>query len=311
MKKLIIGGIVVAIIAALAFFSWDYTQEKKAEAKGKDEVLAKCPAEFVQKDVSDEALNRFVRGGIDASTPEKSRDKLLSAVGHDEAYLRFLADTFNVEAPKAASKMLTKDGTCLSKVGRQVHHDLSVAMKASGKKFVKANADAYNTGMAGGKAVVSRKAGISGNRKALEFTLPDGSKVIVLVRCGNPVFPDKPDIPDGPTDENPKCPPGTVGTPPLCKDTPSEDPYRQGNAGDGGGENSDKGPGDRTENPEKPGTDDRVNPTRPTPEPPKPPTPRPTPRPDPTTPPPPETEAPTPDKPGTGCVPIPGVEDCK
>ncbi len=307
MKKLIIGGIVVAIIAALAFFSWDYTQEKKAEAKGKDEVLAKCPAEFVQKDVSDEALNRFVRGGIDASTPEKSRDKLISAAGHDATYLRFLAETFGIKPP-GANEMLTGGGTCLSEAGQQVHHDLKVVMKASGVEFAQAPADAYNTGMADGTAVVSRKAGISGDRKAVEFTLADDSKAVVLVRCGNPVFPDKPDIPDGPTDENPKCPPGTVGTPPLCKDTPSEDPYRQGNAGDGGGENSDKGPGDRTENPEKPGTDDRVNPTRPTPEPP---TPRPTPRPDPTTPPPPETEAPTPDKPGTGCVPIPGVEDCK
>lgn len=308
MKKFIIGGIVVAIIVALAFLSWDYAQEKKAETKGEDEVLAKCPAAFVQKNVADEALNRFVRGGIDAGTPQKSRDKLLSAAGHDAAYLRFLAETFGVKPPKA-SEMLTEGGACLSEAGRQVHHDLRVVMKASGVEFAQAPADAYNTGMSSGKAVVSRKAGISGDRKALEFTLADGSKAVVLVRCGNPVFPDKPDIPDGPTDEDPpKCPPGMVGKPPVCKDTPGEDPYRQGNAEDGGGKNANKGPGDKTKDPKKPGPDDRVNPPKPEPEPPGP---TPTPTPDPTTPPEPEPEAPEPDDPETGCVPIPGVEDCK
>jgi hypothetical protein len=42
------------------------------------------------------------------------------------------------------------------------------------------------------------------------------------------------------------CPPGQHGTPPLCKDSPTRDPYAQGNAPIGGGHNATNGPGTYT-----------------------------------------------------------------
>ena len=44
----------------------------------------------------------------------------------------------------------------------------------------------------------------------------------------------------------PTCPPGQHGTPPVCKDSPTRDPYAQGNAPIGGGHNATDGPGTYT-----------------------------------------------------------------
>ncbi|TAH33762.1 hypothetical protein EYC59_04535 [Candidatus Saccharibacteria bacterium] len=95
--------------------------------------------------------------------------------------------------------------------------------------------------------------GIDGNRKAVAITLPDGSVVWVMGRCGNPVvlgtspvpaspLAPAPVTPPAPAPEVPTPgttpgtpPPGTTtppetcppdmpyGTPPYCKDGPSHD----------------------------------------------------------------------------------------
>lgn len=193
-----------------------------------------CPARFVQKDITDKKLARFIKGGIDAKTAKESTKKLLAAVGHDASTLRFYAELFNIKDLPPKAEMLNADGTCLSEAGRQVHHDLTVVMNASGQKFGEAPAGAWNTGVdQNGNPVVDSQPGIRGNRKAVVYTLPDGTKVIIMVRCGNPALPKKPDLPDGDTDNPeckyncnppPKCPPGQVGTPPNCLTPKSDDP---------------------------------------------------------------------------------------
>ena len=197
-----------------------------------------CSKQFVQTKVYDVKLKRFVEGGIDAKTPQKSNDKMLDAVGHSSKYLHLIAaDTFNLKNVPAASKLVTSDGKCLSAAGQKVHADLTVVTNASGMKFKDAPKNAFNSGVdSKGNPVVDSSAGLRGNTKAVEYTLPDGSKVYIMVRCGNPVFPSPPKgVPHGPTDNPPppkKCPPGQVGTPPDCLQPKSGDakdyPYPAG-----------------------------------------------------------------------------------
>lgn len=213
------------------------TSETTSSVPTDDPTDETCPARFVQRDISDKKLARFIKGGIDAKTAKKSTNKLLAAVGHDASTLRFYAVQFGIKNLPTEAKMLNADGTCLSEAGRQVHHDLTVVMNASGQKFGQAPSGAWNTGVdQNGNPVVDSQPGIRGNRKAVVYTLPDGTKVIILVRCGNPALPEKPDLPEGDTDNPPppkckhncnpppKCPSGQVGTPPDCLTPKSDDP---------------------------------------------------------------------------------------
>lgn len=146
-------------------------------------------------------------------------------------------------------------------------------------------------------------------------------KRIEFFNCVEPEKPSTPSTPKGggDTPKNPvctencgttpppppppaTCPPGTVGTPPVCKDLPSNDPSQNGNAPDGGGRNDNPGPGDvtNTEN-NRPPEAPRTNPPPPVQQPP-------VSTPDPTPPPAPEPEAPKPSAPETGCdASVPGV----
>jgi hypothetical protein len=160
-----------------------------------------------------------------------------------------------------------------------------------------------------------------------------GDKIIAIVNTDSGVFidcanlwwiPDIIKIPGTPPQKIPpkevppptvvkKCPPGTTGNPPYCKDDPSKDPYAQGNAPRGGGKNANPGSGKyiAPKDMKKPGKKPRKNPVKPKPSPGKGNGNKSTPKPEPTfSHPAPEPSAPKPDKPETGCVAIPGVEDC-
>ncbi|UTX51527.1 hypothetical protein KI440_01045 [Candidatus Saccharibacteria bacterium TM7i] len=137
---------------------------------------------------------------------------------------------------------------------------------------------------------------------------------IELFHCVEPEKPKPSETPKSPK-PNPECtencgpPPCTVdcGPPPCTVDCgpvvepkdPSQDPYQQGNAPDGGGQNNDPGPGAPT-TPTQPPSTPRENPPPPV-------APPPAAKPDPTPPPAPEPKAPEPKAPETGCVPMPGV----
>jgi len=328
----------VAIILVLGGFNWVFTvdNDDSPSASAIDSTPAvtetpdatptetesaasvDCPAGFAQQDITDQELNRFIKGGIDAETPAKSRNKFLEAVRHDASSLLFYARTFGLKDLPSETETLSADGTCLSEAGQQVHHDLAVLMKASGVQFGDAPSNAYNSGVNNeGLPVIDTAPGISGEKKALKVKLPDGSMVIILVRCGNPVFPSPPQgVPPGPTDNpecthnchpqppcthncnpTPNCPPGWYGTPPNClqpKD-PSQDPGPQGNAPQGGGHNDTNGPGSPNPSPTFPSTP-HTNPPAPSPTPTQPSTP----------PPPPATGAPDPSHAPSTCVPAPG-----
>ncbi|MDB5177810.1 MAG: hypothetical protein JWO61_193 [Candidatus Saccharibacteria bacterium] len=328
---LCVTGLVLVAVIGASLFTLDNGGSPSASASESSQAVTEtpsatptetetvnpveCPAGFAQKDISDPKLNRFIKGGIDAKTALKSSNKLLEAVRHDASSLLFYARTFGIKDLPTESEMLTADGTCLSEVGQQLHHDLGVVMNASSKQFGEAPADAYNSGVTEkGTVVIDTAPGISGaNKKAVHYTLPDGTKVIILVRCGNPVFASPPPgIPHGPTD-NPGCPhcgpppphhvcpPGWFGTWPNClqpKD-PNQDPGPQGNAPEGGGNNDNNGPGSPNPQPTFPSTPYTT-----------PPAPTSTPSPQSTPPPPPATGAPGPTEAPSTCVPPPGKTEC-
>lgn len=138
-----------------------------------------------------------------------------------------------------------------------------------------------------------------------------GDKVVrYRMDCGyQPWWPTAPkELPPPCTGSECVPPPPPVNPPPILEPKiPSQDPWYQGNANDGGGTNHDPGPGT-----DIPPTDMVEPPSTPRVDPPPPVTVTPPPNStvDTTPPPAPGTEAPKPSAPETGCVPIPGVVSC-
>lgn len=83
-------------------------------------------------------------------------------------------------------------------------------------KIATANApnNGYNSGVENNSVVGAAVAGLSGNTKAIQITLPDGRKIWIMARCGNIVTPGSV-FPPGKTDElTPKDPTKDVGANP-------------------------------------------------------------------------------------------------
>lgn len=223
------------------------------------------------------------------------------------------------------------DGGCLSKEGQRLYDQLDGAYHMEGMTFAlgEAPANGTNSGVnADGTYGVDASSGIGGDRKAIEITLPDGSKTWIMVRCGNPVFQGKPNLPTVPTDnpppvENPKCPwnPALPPNSPNCVQpkNPAEDPGPRGNAPIGQGPNADPGPGTYVppENMVQPPSTAYVPPAPPAPVPPAPkpptpsdPSPAPVPTPDPAPAPAPEPSAVPPSAAPSTCPIAPGESSC-
>lgn len=215
---------------------------------------------------------------------------------------------------------------CLSAEGQKLYYQFEGALNATGTTFAEADApaDGYNSGVdETGVYGVDASQGVRGDRKAIKSTLPDGTTVWIMVRCGNVVYSGPPPgLPTVPTDNPPvETPPEVtppvekppVVVPPVWKDSPNNDPAVKGNAPEGGGTNVDPGPGTyiAPENMEQPPAAPRVNPAPPAPAPA--PAPAPVPvgsTPDPAPAPVIEPAAPTPDAPAEGCSPPPGMTTC-
>ena len=327
--KVPLAVISVIIILGLLGSGWDWASSEDGDVTAatpttqspsatKAPSSEACDDQFVQ-DLDPNEQYRFVSDGFKGTSNEK-REQLIEALGHDYRYLDFVSEQLFHKSIDETSLVV---GDCLSTEGQSLYAETKGALMASGVKKGKASADSYNTGMEDGQAVVAKDRGISGNRSATVYTLADGTELVVMDRCGNIALPSPPDnLPPGktdnppPTDDTPpptttteECPPGMHGKPPFCKDGPE----KQRNTGDGPGKNADPGPGQYVapKDMEKPGKTPRTNPPAPKPTPGKGNGGSSTPKPEPTfSHPAPEPSAPKPDNPETGCVPIPGVEDC-
>lgn len=181
-----------------------------------DTSSADCPERFEQN-LDPNRRNRFDSDGFEG-TPGAKRRQLVTALGHDYRYLDFVAEQLFKRSIVGAD--LVSDGrTCLSEKGRTLHAKVEGALMASGIKTGVAPSDGFNTGMEDDRAVVAKRRGVYGDRKATIYTLADGTKLIVLDRCGNMVLKSKPKgTPEGSTD-NP--PPPKEDKPPKDDEPPS------------------------------------------------------------------------------------------
>lgn len=172
-----------------------------------------CPERFEQ-DLDPNRRNRFDSDGFEG-TPDAKRRQLVAALGHDYRYLDFVAEQL-FKRPITGSTLVTDGRKCLNEKGRTLHAKVEGALMASGIETGLAPRNGFNTGMVDDEAVVAKRRGVYGDRKATIYTLADGTKLIVLDRCGNMVLKSKPKgMPEGPTD-NP--PPPEEDKPP--QDTP-------------------------------------------------------------------------------------------
>jgi hypothetical protein len=287
----VLGVIVLALVVLAIVGSQQGTGASNGLPAGSTGTTATATWKMVS---ADHGMNRWFLKGIDAintaKTPAQARkaaNDWLEGVKRDPALLAGTAKLLLKRDVDKASLVDSSSMATTEAVG--ITGEIRDLLDES--KIVPDNAPAtgYNTGVTAGSVVRASNAGITGDRKAIQITTPDGRVFWVLGRCGNVVTPHKPSLPPGETDNH--------------KD-PSKDPYPRGNAPTGGGKNLDPGPG--TYIPPTgmvhPPASPRVNPPAP-----KPTAPPAGSKPDPTPAPAPEPTAPTPDAPATGYSPAPGT----
>ncbi len=297
-----------------------------------------CAAEFVQQTMDrkgspkvDPDFAAKIDQALKAGDKDAYRNTVLGVSGHNGQLLATYAHQVGLINDPNAWKPYV-NGNCLSTEGQQLYYKLDGAYHLEGVTFAKGEAPANGTNSgvgSDGTYGIDASQGISGDRTAIEITLPDGSKTWIMFRCGNPVFQGKPSLPHVTTD-NPKPPPSAPkcqwnpNLPPDSPDcveskNPSQDPYPQGNAPTGGGPNDNPGAGTYVppEQMQQPPDTPRVNPDPPAPAPPAQqqpspsnPSPAPVPTPDPAPAPSPQPSAPPPSAPVGGCTPLPGQTTC-
>lgn len=247
------------------------------------------------------------------------RAALLVTSGHHADLLAAYAHQVGLLDDANQWASFVEDG-CLSQEGQSLYNKLDGAYHIAGMTFSlgEAPANGTNSGVdANGTYGVDSSNGIRGDRTAIEITLPDGSKTWIMLRCGNPVFQARPDLPTVPTDNPPVETPPTP--PQLDSKIPSEGSGARGNANTGTGTSVTPGPGTYVPpvEMEQPPATPYVAPAPPAPVVPEPapvtttnPTPAPAPTPDPAPAPAPQPSAPPATDPVTECIPIAGIEDC-
>lgn len=214
----------VLLIMALLFVAWwlwsspetkDTPKPNPKAAKPVNEPLdqeTEPDPRFVQKNVGWSGKNRVFEKGISGDTPEEVAADLLKKTGHSAQALAVIANGAGLwRNPNKVQPLLTADKKYLSEKGIELWYSLEQLLcnPQTAKKLIDANPSWYNSGVSSkGKYGRSGKPGIRGNRRAIEYSLPKGFKLVVLLRCGNVVFPSAVKLPVVPTD-NPRpklCP---------------------------------------------------------------------------------------------------------
>jgi len=129
---------------------------------------------------------------VASGVANQERATLLVTSGHNGQLLAAYANQMGLPVDISQTAQLL-DGTCLSKEGQDLYNQLSGAYHLKDVTFkvvTEVPADAINSGVdpSTGLYGVDASRGIRGDSKAIEITLPDGSKTWVMFRCGNPVF---------------------------------------------------------------------------------------------------------------------------
>ena len=183
-------------------------------------------------DLSNNATSDVIVGGIKGHTPEEQKDDLLPQLKHNPPALALYAKA--ADLPQMAGRDVndigwliaaSDDNTApqyMSKEGRKLHADLVNFYNRKDVKLTNGTAPANGVNTGRNDAGIVQSNGISGDeasRKTLVATSADGTKVSVLLRCGNPNFvPGARMVPSGHTDSQPprqqKAPPQGGGPAP-------------------------------------------------------------------------------------------------
>ena len=230
---LAIGALLLVLVIALATFLSDDASSREvtpsptatttpppATAAPAASSLA-CEPAYAQAAVGNEGgkviddfETRYATATTEANNLSDAQQSLLiEQSGTNAQTLAAWAHAFGLyEDPNNWQPLI--DGNCLSAEGQKLHNQFEGALSATGSKFEEASApaDGFNSGISDGVYGVSSSAGIRGDRKAVKVTLSDGTVAYVMVRCGNPVYPAKPNLPEVPTDN----PPPPVEKPPVA-----------------------------------------------------------------------------------------------
>ena len=170
--------------------------------------------------------NRWFAEGIDAirlaTNPAEARDAAQVWVEEVRKDPNLLAGAAQIILNQDVDKttLFEEDG-CATDTAIQLAFEIETTFALSTFRATNAPSDGYNSGVEDETVVGSLDPGVSGDRKAIQITLPDGRVIWIMARCGNIVTPAPPQLPPGCTDEGcPPCPPGN--TTPSCAPKSSE-----------------------------------------------------------------------------------------
>ncbi|MNQ48807.1 hypothetical protein D3C85_626930 [compost metagenome] len=207
-------------------------------ATGTPAPSAVCEARFVQEpDAHGDdgkvdagftaAYNKKTAGKSGADLAVAQREVLLERAGVNAKRLASWAYANGLHKdPNDWKGLVSADGKCLSTAGMMLHSKLEGAFNGKGVNFSEAEApnSGYNSGVDNGSFVVAERPGIVSDPKAILITYPNGTKVYVLVYCGNVIFPAPPaGVPTSPKIPQPEKPVPPVIPPPVtdCTATPT------------------------------------------------------------------------------------------
>jgi hypothetical protein len=159
---------------------------------------------FIQQDVGYGELYRVIGEGLEGNNADEYTEDLLENAGHDARALAVYANGAGLwPDPNKVEPLLTQDKTYLSEEGIGLWYSLRGALTAESTtaEVGDAPSNGTNSGVSGGTYGQASRAGISGNRKAVVYTFRDGSKMYVMIRCGNLVYLIVTDLPVVETDE--------------------------------------------------------------------------------------------------------------
>lgn len=121
--------------------------------------------------------------------------------------------------------LVDKDGWATDKAAQLVS-ELELTLGQAKVVAADAPSTGYNSGVENNTVVGSATAGINGDRKAVQVTLPDGEVIWIMGRCGNIVTKGSPPVPPGKTDQPPIVTP-PPGPPTLTPKSSNPNDYQR------------------------------------------------------------------------------------
>lgn len=268
----IIVAFVLAILVVLMLIGFFHDNTTRAEASTGESTGESVLSEGLNtcrlhENLVGHADNRLVDNMKDRIQLEKDTGKpfdqayrsvMETVMSQNEFVLRVVAvDHMGILEQGTPAEDL-REGNCLSPLGLSTLETAMTKLNSATITEVQCNAKWWNSGFdsSTGTYGAGNENGIKGDLDCVKVTFPDGSYYVALLRCHNFVYDRVPSFMPEPVktdNERPEyntptgnggggeCEYDCGGTPEYDKNS-SYDPYNQGNAPTGGGQNADSGP---------------------------------------------------------------------